>query len=80
MQPAKVYLERVLREADTLGSSQSARASALNLTRSALRLAAQVSNAMVFLYPSPCWRQSVAMQRCIMCEAEVCIQQHCAAA
>lgn len=42
MQPAKLYMERVLREAGTLGNSQSAQATGLSLTRSALRLAAQV--------------------------------------
>jgi hypothetical protein len=42
MQPAKLYLERVLREVGNLGNSQSARANALTLLRSALRLGAQV--------------------------------------
>lgn len=42
MQPAKLYLERVLREAGSLGNSQSAQANGINLTRGALRLASQV--------------------------------------
>lgn len=44
MQPAKLYLERVLHEVGNLGNSQSARANALTLLRSALRLGAQVGH------------------------------------
>jgi hypothetical protein len=44
MQPAKLYLERVLREVGNLGNSQPARANAVTLLRSALRLGAQVGH------------------------------------
>jgi hypothetical protein len=50
MQPAKLYLERVLREVGNLGNSQSARANGLTLTRSALRLGMQVGHELV-----DCW-------------------------
>jgi hypothetical protein len=44
MQPAKLYLERVLREVGNLGNNQPARANAVTLLRSALRLGAQVGH------------------------------------
>ena len=53
MQPAKLYLERVLREVGNLGNSQSARANAVTLVRSALRLGTQVGHRRLFCFVTP---------------------------
>ena len=59
MQPAKLYMERVLREVGSLGNSQAARANALTLLRSALRLGAQVGHK-----PPDCYQ---AIERLLGC-------------